>query len=105
MRDAAGGSARPDAVMYCLAAMQKFKSMGAEKSKAITAEIAMLGRSGFDINNPAKKYTLKSLPGEYTGMQLVCHMYVVKQMDPSLDAGIDLSREYEAAQALFTGGR
>ena len=97
-----GGGVRMDVVMYCIAAMERYKELGSEKTKTIAFEIAMLGRSGFDINNPSKKYKLKSLPGEFTGLQLVAYMYVgLKMVDPSLDSGIDFSREYEHALQLY----
>jgi hypothetical protein len=65
-------------------------------------EIAMLGRSGLDINNPAQKYTLRSLPGKFSGMRLLSMMYVgFKIIAPEQDAGIDLSREYAEAKKLF----
>ncbi len=102
MRSAAGGGARPDAVMYCLDGLQKFRDLGKTKTEAIVFEIAMLGRSGLDINDPAKKYTLRSLPGSFSGLQLVSLMYTgMKLIDPSADAGIDLSQEYAAAKALL----
>ena len=93
---------RPDAVMYCLSALKKFKELGPAQAKTITFEISLLGRSGLDINNPDKKYRLKGLPGEFTGMQLLSYMYVgLKQMEPGMDTGIDLEKEYRQALALF----
>jgi tetratricopeptide (TPR) repeat protein len=102
MRSSVGGGARPDAVMYCLDGLQKFRDLGKTKTGAIVFEIAMLGRSGLDINNPAKKYTLRSLPGSFSGLQLVSLMYTgMKIIDPTADAGIDLSREFAAAEELY----
>lgn len=52
----------------------------------------------FSINDPSKKYTLKSLGGEFTGLQLVSIMYAAyQQFAPGQDVGIDLSEEYAAA--------
>jgi len=102
MRNKADGQLRPDAVMYCLAALEKFKEMGLQKTQTITYEIAMLGRSGLKINDPDHKYHLESMDGEFTGMQLLSYMYVgLKQLDPELDSGIDLEKEYEAALDMF----
>jgi hypothetical protein len=82
--------------------MERFRALGTEKAKAITFEIAMLGRNGFDINDPAQKYTLKSLPGKFSGLHIVSIMYVgVKSIAPDQDPGIDLSREYQEAIKLF----
>lgn len=101
MRSSVGGGARPDAVMYCLDGLRKFRDLGKTKTGAIVFEIAMLGRSGLDINDPAKKYTLRSLPGSFSGLQLVSLMYTgIQIIDPNADAGIDLSQEFAAAQAL-----
>lgn len=102
MRSAAGGGLRPDAVMYCLDGLKKFRDLGNQKTGTIVYEISMLGRSGFDINDSTKKYTLRSLPGTFSGLQLVSLMYTGLQLiDPSLDAGIDLSQEFAAAKRLL----
>ena len=102
LRSNAGGDTRPDAVFFCLDALQKFHSLGEAQTKAITFEVAMLGRGGLDINSPDKKYTLKSLPGDFSGLHLVSMMYVgMKSVAPTADVGIDLSREYAEAKRLF----
>ena len=103
MRSAGGDSPRADATMYCLAAIQLFAE-SPDLRKQVTFEIALLGRSGLDINNPDSKYTLKSLPGKFSGLQLVSYMYVgMKELAPDSDPGIDLSREYEQAKNLSAG--
>jgi tetratricopeptide (TPR) repeat protein len=102
MRSKVGGGLRPDAVHYCLDGLQKFRELGETKTRAIVFEIAMLGRSGLDINDPGKRYSLRSLPGDYSGLHLVSLMYTgMKLIDPSADAGIDLSQEFAAAKHLF----
>jgi Flp pilus assembly protein TadD len=105
MRSAVDGGLRMDAVMYCLAALELFDK-SPEKRQAVTFEIAMLGRSGLDINDSAQKYSLKSLPGRFSGFQLVSYMYVgLKQLSPDADPGIDLAREYGQARHLHGGSR
>jgi tetratricopeptide (TPR) repeat protein len=95
---------RIDAVMYMLGALKLFAQESESKVREITFQIAMLGRGGFDINNPDKKYTIHSLPGVFTGLQLVSYMYVgFKQVAPEQNIGVDLSSEYEAALKLFEG--
>jgi tetratricopeptide (TPR) repeat protein len=102
LRNAVGGMIRPDAVMYCLDGLQKFRTLGDSKTRAIVFEVALLGRDGLDINDPSKQYKLKSLPGTFTGLHLVSLMYTgMKLIDPNVDAGIDLSREYAAALERF----
>jgi hypothetical protein len=64
----------------------------------ITCEIAMLGSLGLNLNAPAKPHTLQSLPGAFSGLHMLCLQYVGFQLlDPSIDVGIDLSAEYQAA--------
>lgn len=97
---------RPDAMFYCLSALQFFKDKTPEKVRQVAFEIGMKGRQGLDINNPDKKYTLDSMGGSFTGLQLVSYMYVgFKMIDPKLNIGLDLSEEYEQALGLFSKER
>jgi hypothetical protein len=51
-----------------------------------------------DINAPEQKYTLRSLPGKYSGLHLCSIMYAAfKQFAPKEDVGLDFSKEYAAA--------
>lgn len=101
MRAKTGGGLRPDVVMYIAAALETFAKVGPDKARQITFEVAMKGQNGLDINDPEQKYTLTTLPGKFSGMHLVSIMYAgIKALDPSMDAGIDLSAEYEAARAM-----
>ncbi|HTW93044.1 MAG TPA: tetratricopeptide repeat protein [bacterium] len=93
---------RPDAVFYCLGALELFKDKPDEYVREVTFEIGLLGRSGLDVNNPDRKYRLKCLPGEFSGLHLVSIMYVgFRRIDPSVDVGMDFAREYVAARKLF----
>jgi tetratricopeptide (TPR) repeat protein len=97
-----GGNERPDVLMYCLGALERFAEMTDEQIQTVGHEIAILGMRGLDINDPAKKYTLKSLHGEFSGLHLVSIMYAAFQKtSPGTDVGIDLSREYAQAVAMF----
>jgi tetratricopeptide (TPR) repeat protein len=93
---------QPDAVKYCFEALRKFSEVGDAQTRRITFEIAVLGRSGFDIRTSEQKYMLKNLPGNFSALQLISYMYVgFKKISPDVDAGFDLSKEYEAALAMF----
>lgn len=101
MRDKVDGGLRPDVIMYIADALKTFKKAGPAKRQQIALEIAMKGQAGLDIHDPDQKYTLKTLPGKFSGMHLVSIMYTAfKQIDPKADSGIDLKREYDAAMAL-----
>lgn len=96
---------RTDAMFYCLSALQKFSNMLPEEVREISFEIALKGNQGLDINNPEKKYALKSLQGSFSGLQLVSYMYVgFKQIASEQDVGIDLSDEYNMALKIFNKG-
>ncbi len=63
-----------------------------------SVEIAILGQRGLDIKDPEQKYSLRTLPGEFSGLHLCSIMYAAfKQFAPNEDVGIDFSKEYEAA--------
>lgn len=98
----AAGAERPDAVMYCLAALESFGAMGEAELKAVVLEIATLGQQGLDVNNPDRTHRLRALPGEFTGLQLVSYLYVgMQRIAPGQDVGFDLVREYNIARALY----
>lgn len=95
---------RPDAMSYCLGALQRFHEMPRAEVQKITFEAAMLGSRGLDVNDPAEKYTLQSIAGTFSGLHLVCIQYVGFQiLEPSLDLGFDLSAEYQAALQIHQG--
>ena len=101
-RKNAPGALRMDAVMYCVGALEMFEPMSADQVQKIGFEIAMLGTRGIDVNNPASRYTLKSLPGEFSGLHLLSIQYVAfKKIAPTQSIGFDLSVEYQAALKLF----
>jgi len=92
------GGLRLDVTMYIAQALRTFDQLGPQKRQAIAAEIAVLGRNGLDINDPDAKYTLKSLPGTFSGLHLVAIMFTAfKQIDPTMETGADFSAEYQAA--------
>ncbi len=101
LRHGTGTAPRMDAVMYLLGAIKTFGKMSREQIQQVGTEVAVLGQRGLDMNDSAPKYKLHSLPGQYSGLHLVCLMYAAfKALDPKLDAGIDLTNEYETAKAM-----
>lgn len=100
-----GKEPQMDVVMYCLAALQAFERMGTRKMQQTTMEIAMLGRSGLDINDPEQKYSIRSIGGKFSGRQLLAYMYVgLNAMNPQLDTGVDFSKELAMAKSLHKPG-
>jgi tetratricopeptide (TPR) repeat protein len=101
LRERAVSGERPDAVIYCLSAMQSFAKMTDDQVKPIMFEIATRGQQGIDINNPGVRYSFKTIEGDFSGLKAVCYMYVAMQrLMPGVNAGIDLSKEYAKATAM-----
>jgi hypothetical protein len=72
--------------------------MSSDEVKCLALEIGVLGTKGLSINNSRKTYTINSLPGEFTALELVSMMYAAfQQFAPESDLGIDLSVEYRVA--------
>ena len=79
---------------YCLAALKRFEGMAHKEIQKIGFEIGILGQRGLDTNSSTEQYTLRSLPGQFSGLHLVSIMYVAfKIVAPGEDVGFDLSRE------------
>lgn len=96
---------RMDAVMYCVAAMKKFADMAPERVRDVGFEIATLGMNGINVNDPKCQYNLRTLPGVFTGLQLLCYEYVAfKQFAPEMDIGFDVSKEYAEAKRMHEMG-
>ena len=92
---------RPDVMMYMTGALERFESMSPDEVQKLAYEIALKGQNGLDINDPAPKYTLNTLPGNYSGLHLCSMMYAAfKQFAPNQDVGIDFSKEYAAALGM-----
>ena len=102
----AGGELRPNVLTYCGKALRLFESMPKDEVQKITLEIAMLGAKGFSVNDPSAKYQLRSLPGNFAGLHLLCIEYVgFKIIDPTVDIGFDISPEYAEALRMHDGAQ
>ena len=66
--------------------------------KAKQEFIKLLGKGGIDYSTP-KTYTLKSIPREqFTGLQLLCMMYVgFQKIEPTMYTGLDFKEAYTLA--------
>ena len=89
---------------YCLCALERFHGMPRAEVQKISFEVAMLGSRGLNVSDSAERYTLQSIPGNFSGLNLLCIQYVGFQiLDPSVDLGFDLSAEYQAALQMHQG--
>ncbi len=102
----AGGGLRSDVLSHCIEALRIFDGMPKDRVQAITMEIAMLGTKGLSVSDTTTKYTLRGLPGSFSGLQLLCLEYAgFRIIDPSVDIGFDIAAEYEEAKRQRKGRR
>ena len=55
----APSAVRMDAVFYCLGALERFAKLQRDEVQRITIEIALLGQTGLDVNDSARRIHLK----------------------------------------------
>lgn len=100
-RDNADGGVRMDAVFYMMDALDRFAGMSKADVGQTTMEVALLGKQGLRINDPDTRYTLRSMEGEFSALNLLCLMHVgVRSFDPNADTATGLDKEYEVAKAM-----
>lgn len=93
---------RQDAVHYCLDALQRFSKLPPIEVQKLSLEIAMAGRNGFAVHDPGSRYRIKGLDGEFSGLAMVCFLYVAMQrIAPGTNIGFDVAKEYEQAKKMF----
>lgn len=101
LHDSVDGKVRMDAVFYMQGAMDQFAGKSKQEIGEIVMEIGLLGQGGLKINKPEVRYSLKNLPGDFSGLQLISIMHAgIRLFDPNADTGTGLDREYELAMAM-----
>jgi tetratricopeptide (TPR) repeat protein len=101
LHESVEGKVRMDAVFYMQGAMDDFARKSRQEIGQIVMEIALLGQGGLQINKPEVRYSLKHLPGDFSGLQLVSIMHAgIRILDPNAPTGSGLDREYDMAIAL-----
>ena len=67
----------------------------------IAIGIGLLGQAALDINDPARRYRLRSMPGDFSGLQLAAYMFVgLRQIAQGANPGIDFADEYRLAATM-----
>lgn len=103
LHHAVDGNVRMDAVFYMQGAMDDFAKKSKQDIGQLVMEIALLGQKGLQINNPDVRYTLKNLPGDFSGLQLLSIMHAgIRLLDPNADPGTGLDREYALALTMHS---
>ena len=101
LRQASPNGLRQDAVTYCLDALRRFQAMDQATFMAVISEVAAVGQSGLQINEPDTSRSLKTLPGTWSDLALACLIHVgMKRLTPNEDSGLGIEAEYEEAVRL-----
>ncbi|RZJ92983.1 MAG: tetratricopeptide repeat protein [Hymenobacter sp.] len=93
-------------MFYVLDALKYLDGKSRDKVQEVAFEIGLLGRSGINPDDSTRKFNLASVPGKtFTSLQLLAWMYTsFKELDPSLDTGLDFGKEWEMARTMFHQG-
>lgn len=93
---------RLEVVMQCLAALQQLSRLERVKIQAVIVEVSLALARGLAVDDPTRKYHLRSLPGTFTGLQVACLLYVgFKVLGQEMNTGLDFGKEYELAVQLW----
>ncbi len=57
-----------------MGAIEKFGGVSTQEVQKIGIEVPTLGAEGFDATDSSRKYQLRSLPGRFSGLHMVCLM-------------------------------
>jgi tetratricopeptide (TPR) repeat protein len=93
-------------MFYCLDALKYLDGKSRDQVQEVAFEIGMLGRSGIDPDDRTLKFNLASVPGKtFTSLQMLAWMYTsFRELDPSLDTGLDFAKEWQLARTMFDQG-
>ena len=101
LHDSVDGKVRMDAVFYMQGALDQFAGKSRQEIGQIVMEIGLLGQGGLQVNKPEVRYSLKNLPGDFSGLQLLSIIHAgMRLFDQNVDTGTGLDREYELAIAM-----
>lgn len=79
-------------------ALDYYEGQDRAQVQAVAFEVAMVGMQGIVRDDPEPRYTLRSIPGNFTGLQLMVMMYVgFKILEPGLNTELDFHAEYAEA--------
>jgi tetratricopeptide (TPR) repeat protein len=82
--------------------LEKFSSMDDDKIKEIVAELNIMNRGGFDLEDPKERHSMRTLEGDFSGLDLYCFLYAgLKHIDPEYHTSPDLEREYLIALEMI----
>lgn len=96
------------AIDFIAEALRIFAAQPLDSVQQVVAEISALGQKAVHLSvNETKEetYTLSSLPGRFTGLQLLCYLYAgTRQLGEDARGVADLAIEYHTAMQFHRQG-
>ncbi len=105
LRRSQGDGLRPAVVEGLVQALQIYGGLSPEQRQAVLVEVSAIGEKGLPVNQPLRSYTLETLPGTFTALQLACLIEIgARQVLEMADAGFGFEREMQEALRVHQGG-
>lgn len=87
-------------------ALTIYEGLSPEQRQAVLVEVSAIGEKGLPVNQPLRTYTLETLPGSFTALQLACLIEVgARQVLGMADAGFGFEGEVREALRVHQGGQ
>ncbi|MGB5133819.1 MAG: tetratricopeptide repeat protein [Prochlorococcaceae cyanobacterium] len=105
LRRSQGDDLRPAVVEGLVQALHIYEAVSPEQRQAVLVEVGAIGEKGLPVNQTLRTYTLETLPGTFTALQLACLIEIgARQVLGMADAGFGFEEELrEALRLLQTG--
>lgn len=103
LRRSQGDGLRPAVVDGLLHAMPIYEALSPAQRLAVLVEVAAIGEKGLPVNHPGLSYSLETLSGTFTALELACLIDVGGRLVLGMDkGGFEFEAEYaESAKQLF----
>jgi tetratricopeptide (TPR) repeat protein len=98
LRRSQGEGLRPAVVDGLRQALQIYAGLNPEQRKAVLVEVSAIGEKGLPVNRPEVSYTLETLTGSFTALQLACLIELgARQVLGMADGGFGFEGEVQEA--------
>jgi tetratricopeptide (TPR) repeat protein len=99
-----GEGLRPAVVDGLRQALQIYAGLNPEQRQAVLVEVSAIGEKGLPVNQLLLTYTLETLPGSFTALQLACLIEIgARQVLGMPDAGFGFEGEFREALKELKG--
>lgn len=94
LRRSQGEGLRPAVVDGLRQALQTYEGLNPEQRQPVLVEVSSIGEKGLPVNRPEVTYTLETLAGSFTALQLACLIEIgARQVLGMADAGFGFEGE------------